>query len=71
MGLWQKIKDDFTVVSTTIISEGVGQSKSTMFGGAYYGTTTFLVTYASGRRTPKTVKTGSLEYKNLLVYLNK
>ncbi len=34
-------------------------------------TTTFLIEYASGRKTTKTVKNGSLEYKNLLMFLDK
>ena len=34
-------------------------------------TTTFLIEYASGRRATKTVKNGSLEYKNLLLFLDK
>ena len=33
-------------------------------------TTTFLVEYESGRRATKKVKTGSMEYKNLLRFLD-
>lgn len=33
-------------------------------------TTTFLVEYASGRRSTKKVKTGSMKYKSLLRYLD-
>lgn len=33
-------------------------------------TTTFLVEYESGRRATKTVKNGSMEYKNLLRFLD-